>query len=232
MSDIQRSRRTRADAVRNREQILHAAVELLAQDGPTVALEAIARRAGVGIATLYRHFPDRTALFRQVGVDTLGLSAYEARTALEEEPDAFEALRRYLRAAIKLRLGVILPTLAEWIGDDEEMYAAREVSNRWLEKLVGAAHDEGSLRRDFGAGDLCLMVIRVARPLPMHLDDETNYLLSHRHAELLLDGLLQFFVVGQPNNKAMDLAEMDDLLRKGRLRAVADNEDRNRKTDS
>ena len=60
--DVQRPkpRRTRADARRNREQILRAAADLILEHGPTTTMELIARRAKVGIATLYRHFPDRS----------------------------------------------------------------------------------------------------------------------------------------------------------------------------
>ena len=55
-----------------------------------------------------------------------------------------------------------------------------------------AAHDEKSLRQDIGSGDISLLVIRVARPLPPPIDPEVNNRLSHRHAELILDGLVQF----------------------------------------
>ncbi|MCA1656080.1 MAG: TetR/AcrR family transcriptional regulator, partial [Pseudonocardiaceae bacterium] len=86
MNDIPKPRRTRSDALRNREQILRSAVDLMVEQGPTVPLEMIARRAGVGIATLYRHFPDRMVLLRQLALDLLTQSAAEATRALAEEP--------------------------------------------------------------------------------------------------------------------------------------------------
>src|ERR1700754_3683879 len=89
-------RRSRADALRNREQILRAAADLIVEQGPTTPMETIARRAKVGIATLYRHFPDRSVLLRQVAVDTLRQSSDEARSALAEEADAFTALARFM----------------------------------------------------------------------------------------------------------------------------------------
>src|SRR5207237_2187001 len=60
------TRRPRADAVRNRERVLEAAKAVFSAGGPDASLEAVARRAGVGIGTLYRHFPTREALFEAV----------------------------------------------------------------------------------------------------------------------------------------------------------------------
>src|SRR6266566_9649705 len=83
--------RMRADARRNRDQILIAARDIFADHGPGAPLEEIARRAGVGIGTLYRRFPDRQSLLRAVALDTLGRVAQEGRLALAEEPGAFRA---------------------------------------------------------------------------------------------------------------------------------------------
>ncbi|HEX6355270.1 helix-turn-helix domain-containing protein [Actinophytocola sp.] len=212
MSDLKPPRRPRADAVRNREHIVRAAIDLLVEEGSTVALETIARRAGVGIATLYRHFPDRTVLLRQVAVDMLTQSARSATMALAEEPDAFTALVRHLHASIDLRTSVVVPMLAQSVPDDDELAAVRAESDRSLEMLVKAAHDEGSLRPDVGAGDICLLMIRVARPLPLPFDAEANREMSHRHAEILLDGLLQFLAVEPLPGHPLELAELDHML--------------------
>ena len=60
------TRKPRADAVRNRERVLEAAKAVFSAGGPEASLEAVAKRAGVGIGTLYRHFPTREALFEAV----------------------------------------------------------------------------------------------------------------------------------------------------------------------
>ncbi len=208
MTAIPRPRRTRADAVRNREQILRAAVDLLVEAGTSVPLETIAKRAGVGIATLYRHFPDRTVLLRQVAVDMLEQSAAVANTALAEEPDAFTALAKYVHTAIDLRMGVIMPMLAERVAGDEELFTARDESKRSLEALVKAAHDEGSLRPDVGPGDISLLVIRVARPLPIPITADANNRLAHRHAEVILDGLLRFLAVDSLRDRPLQVNEV------------------------
>ncbi len=213
MNDLPKPRRTRADAVRNREQILRAAVDLMVEQGPAVPLEMIARQAGVGIATLYRHFPDRMVLLRQVALDVLTQSAVAAKAALEEEPDAFTALARYLHDAIDLRIGVVMPMLAGRVLMDEELITARDASQHALTAVVRAAHEEGSLRPDVGSGDIGLLMIRMTPPLPVAIAPEDNHRLSHRHLELVLDGLLRFLAVDSLPGRPLDLEELGDIPR-------------------
>lgn len=208
MTEIPKQRRIRADALRNRELILNAAIDLLVKDGPTVALEQIARRAGVGIATLYRHFPDRTVLLRHVAMDVLRQSAEAAKAALAEEPDAFTGLARYLHDAIDIRIGTIMPILAERVLNDEELNEARDASQNALAALVKAAHDEGSLRPDVGSGDIGLLMIRMTPPLPVDISPEDNHRLSHRQLELVLDGLLRFLAVDSLPGRPLEIDEL------------------------
>lgn len=198
MAEIPKQRRVRADALRNRELILNAAISLLVEEGSTVALEAIARRAGVGIATLYRHFPDRTVLLRQVAVDVLRQSTAASTAALAEEPDAFTALIRFLHNAIDIRISVIMPILSDRTLADDELDTVRAASREAFAALVKAAHDEGSLRPDIIPSDLVLLIIRMTPPLPVDLSPEDNHLLSHRQLELVLDGLLRFNATDAP----------------------------------
>jgi hypothetical protein len=66
LETVKRRRKPRADSILNRERLLEAATEIFAAGGPQASLEAVARRAEVGIGTLYRHFPTREALFEAV----------------------------------------------------------------------------------------------------------------------------------------------------------------------
>jgi AcrR family transcriptional regulator len=130
----------RADARRNLEQILRAARDVFVELGPDAPLEEIARRAGVGIATLYRRFPERRALMRAVALDVLSHVAEEARAALAEEPTPFQALARYMHRALDLRIGAVMPALVGHISlDDVAMLRARDESAARMEANNSAA---------------------------------------------------------------------------------------------
>jgi len=186
-----RPRPLRADARRNRERLLAAARDVFVEQGVDAPLEDVARRAGVGIATLYRRFPDRQALMRQVALDVLDRVTHEARAALAEEPDAFRALARYLHRALDLRIAAVMPVL--WgriaLDKDEELRRARDGLRPLFESMITAAQRDGLLRADVGPGDIGLMVMRLTRPLPGLLPRSLDDSSAHRHLDLLLDGL-------------------------------------------
>ncbi|HEX4539548.1 MAG TPA: TetR/AcrR family transcriptional regulator [Acidimicrobiales bacterium] len=180
----------RADARRNRGQLLAAARDVFVEQGPGAPLDEIARRAGVGIATLYRRFPDRESLMRTVVLEVLGRVGDQARLAQAEEPDALAALVRYMHRALDLRIAAVIPALLGQLTlEDEEMLRARDAAATPVEELIDAAHAEGSLRPDVTFGDIGLMIIRLSRPLPgtfpRHVDED----LAHRHLDLLVSGL-------------------------------------------
>ncbi len=94
------SRKPRADAVRNRERVLEAAKAVFSAGGAEASLEAVARHAGVGIGTLYRHFPTREALYEAVyrrEVEQLG----DLADSLKDDAKPVEALRRWIASNIE-----------------------------------------------------------------------------------------------------------------------------------
>lgn len=180
----------RADAQRNRERILVAARDAFVDLGPEVPLDLIATRAGVGIATLYRRFPDRQSLIRAVAREALSRVAEEARLALAEEPDAFRALARYMHRALDVRVSAVVPALLDRISIEAEEYrAAREDSSRTIQRLIDQAQTDGTLRPDVAFGDIALVLTRFARPLPGPISRDLDERLAHRHLDLVLDGL-------------------------------------------
>src|SRR6201997_1920406 len=99
-SSAETVRKPRADAARNRERLLEAAKAVFSAGGPDASLEAVARRADVGIGTLYRHFPTREALFEAVyrrEVEQLG----ELAEQLKSEAAPVDAFRRWLRSNVE-----------------------------------------------------------------------------------------------------------------------------------
>lgn len=177
----------RADAQHNREQILRAAREIFVHEGPDAPLDEIARRAGVGVATLYRRFPSREDLIRAVAADTLE-RLYEAVTrAAAEEGDPFEAIRRFMHAALDLKIGAVMPSL---FGRFEVNQVLNEVPDAIdpLQELVARAQEAALLRADVAPGDVVFMIIRLTRPLPGGSFPE-DAALAHRQLEVYIDGL-------------------------------------------
>ncbi|HLH94582.1 MAG TPA: TetR/AcrR family transcriptional regulator [Xanthobacteraceae bacterium] len=92
-------RKPRVDAVRNRERVLEAAKTVFSTGGPEASLEAVARLAGVGIGTLYRHFPTREALFEAVYRREVQQLA-DLADKLQDEAEPVEALRHWMRSNV------------------------------------------------------------------------------------------------------------------------------------
>jgi AcrR family transcriptional regulator len=180
----------RADARNNRDRILTAARHVFVEKGARAPLDEIARRAGTGIATLYRRFPDRQSLMRSVVMDALQQTADEARRAAAEESDPFAALVRYMHRALDIRTGAVIPALLDEISlADEEMEQARSAGVQPLQDMIDAAQRAGSLRHDVTFGDIGLLIVRMSRPLPGPFPPDVNDSLGHRHLDLVVNGL-------------------------------------------
>jgi AcrR family transcriptional regulator len=201
----------RADARDNLRRLLEAARDVFIEQGAGAPLEEIARRAGIGIATLYRRFPERRALIRAVTLDAMRRAADEARAAAEEEPDPFRALVRYMHRVIDARTAAVIPALLSEVDfGDEEIARTRDESSQAIDPLVDAAKRAGVLRADVTSGDIGMLIVRMTRPLPGPFPPETNNGLSHRHLDLLIDGLRP--AVREPALPGPALT-MDDLRR-------------------
>lgn len=160
------------------------------EQGAGAPLDEIARRAGIGIATLYRRFPDRQALIQAVILDALQRTTDEARRAAREEPDPFRALVQYMHRAIDERTAAVISALLGEVDfSDEDIARAREGAPAVIDPLVDAAKRAGTLRADVTSGDIGMLIVRMTRPLPGPFPAQMNNSLSHRHLELLIDGL-------------------------------------------
>lgn len=180
-------RKPRADSLRNRERLMEAAKAAFTEVGPEVSLEEIARRAGVGIGTLYRHFPAREALVEAVyrrEVEQLAEAA--GRLAAEAAP--LDALRRWMRLFVGYLATkkVIAPALSAQPGRMSEIYAASggpitEASARLLER----ARTAGDVRPDVEPADLYRALIGIAYGAgePGWADS------AERLVDILVDGL-------------------------------------------
>jgi AcrR family transcriptional regulator len=154
----------RADARRNRELLLAAALAAFTEHGADdVSLEEIARRAGVGIGTLYRHFPTRQELLESVYRDQVDALCATAADLLGA-PSPAGALATWLRAMIAFsatKRSMITSLLATMDKDSELFSACSTVIKRSAESLLVRAQAAGEIRRDVDATD----VIRLAHGL-------------------------------------------------------------------
>lgn len=184
----------RADARRNYAQILLAAREVFVEQGAGAPLEDVARRAGVGIGTLYRRFTDREGLLKAVVLDALEHSRDAAERALEVTADSgrpgLEALARYMRDVLELRVSAVIPLALDRLDlGDADLAPAREASAAATERLIDAAHADGSLPPEVSFADLGTLLVRLSRPLPGPVPTGVNDQLARRHLELVLAGL-------------------------------------------
>jgi AcrR family transcriptional regulator len=175
----------RADARRNRERILAAAREAFAEHGAEAQIDEVARRAGVGVGTVYRHFPTKEELLGELVAERFRAFAAAAREALDGDGDAWEAFAGVLRrnAEMVARDVGVQHALAR----SPEAWAAAEPERRALRavgaELVERAHAAGVLRPDFTVDDLPMLMCGLSSTMSIDSYD------WRRHLEILLAGL-------------------------------------------
>ncbi|MCV7413659.1 hypothetical protein AWC05_04180 [Mycobacterium florentinum] len=170
----------RADARRNYDALLAAADELFAANGPQVALDEIARRAGVGNATLYRHFPDRRDLLVAVCV-----SEVQALCVLGEklaaEPDSGQAFTRWLRAYIThvgAKNGLAAAFATGRRDDSEFVEACQSAVHAIGASLLHRAQVDGVVRTDVTLGDVITLVNAIAMAAETTGEGEADRMLA------------------------------------------------------
>jgi AcrR family transcriptional regulator len=155
-----KARKPRADSLRNRELLLSAAKTAFTETGAEAPLEDVARRAGVGIGTLYRHFPTREALVAAVYAREIEQLAASADALLAGRP-AGEALSDWLDLLIDYMATkrVVAPALRADPGEGSRLYANSGATLlATLRQLTEAAHAAGDIRPDIGFEDILRMM--------------------------------------------------------------------------
>ncbi|WP_369251288.1 TetR/AcrR family transcriptional regulator [Streptomyces sp. R41] len=181
--------RLRADAARNRAQVLAAARTAFRELGTAAPLDEIARRAGVNIATLYRRFPDREALIQQVVLDGFTLVLQAARDALDAAPqDPLAGIEGFLLRLVEERDTLVLPLIGGPVGTTPEAVEVQSQIGPVLEDLLAHARTQGAIRPDVTPVDLITTGALACRPLP-YLPEEQATALATRHVHIFVDGL-------------------------------------------
>ncbi|MFB4280141.1 MULTISPECIES: TetR/AcrR family transcriptional regulator [unclassified Nonomuraea] len=181
----------RADARRNLDKIVEAAAAVVAERGVNAPMEAVAKRAGVGVGTLYRRFPDRGALIAAVGDHYIHTMADALDTAAGATADAWSAIWDFVCWAAepgRTALATALAVLPEEAIVDRAEFA--RVRGEWVERfdgLVRRAQAEGSMRPDVGVEDL----IHLLNVFTCHPDDLPAPVAADpgRYLRLMLDGM-------------------------------------------
>ena len=171
----------RADARRNRERILKAARAVFAAKGRDAHLEDVARRAKVGVGTVYRHFPTKDALLEALAreqFDTLTLWAREA----EEAADPWEAFNAVMWRGAELQASD--RALMEAVADFKPSVARQaEELHASIARLMARAQAQGAMRADASVEDVQLMMCGMGSVMQMGGDGWRRYL------TVMLDGL-------------------------------------------
>jgi len=178
------ARPKRADARRNYEKVLAAAREAFAEGGESTALEEIARRAGVGIGTLYRNFPNRQALVEALYVEEV---EEVCRTAAElDAADPWEALSSWFERFIAY-IGTkraLAAELLNYLQPDAELFqVCRAALFESGEPLLKRAQEAGVVRPDVTIAEVIQMVVGIAK-IPSNDPEQNEHILR-----IALDGL-------------------------------------------
>ena len=181
--------RLRADAARNRAQIMAAARAAFRELGTAAPLDEIARRAGVNIATLYRRFPDRDALVRQVVLDGYNVLREAGQRALEAAPaDALSAVEQLLMDMVNERETLALPLIGGPTTDDAEAAELQRANAARIEEILSIARTQGTVRDDATAVDVIAAGAMACRPMP-YIPAEQAAAIAARHVRIFVDGL-------------------------------------------
>ncbi|ULH18165.1 TetR/AcrR family transcriptional regulator (plasmid) [Deinococcus sp. KNUC1210] len=210
-SNIARPTDLRADAAENRQRIIDAARTAFAENGLQIPMDEIARRAGVGDATLYRRFPTREALIAECLAPRMAeyLAAIEEARAL---PDAWNGLCLFVEQACALQADD--QGLTDVLSGTFPVHAALEAQHdqayRGYVELIGRAQEQGTLRGDFVPGDLVLLLMANAGVVQATRDTAPKS--WRRFVALLLDGFRTEGAHALP--EAPTAAELRQALRK------------------
>lgn len=182
----QPDRPLRADAARNRARVLEVAYDTFAADGLSVPIDEIARRAGVGAGTVYRHFPTKDDLYRAVVADRIE-NIIESGRALLRKGELGEALFEFMRSMV-LQWGATDQGLTEalaGVGIDIST-AMPDVESGFLEMiddLLRAGQKAGTVRSDLDVRDVKALLTGASAMQAAYPDT------AERVTEVLLDGL-------------------------------------------
>ena len=177
----------RADARRNRERILQSARVVFAKYGADAQIDDVAREAGVGVGTVYRHFPNKEALLAELIREKFRLFAARARESLAQDGEPFAVLVELMRHNAQTAAGdAAVQHALLGVGEQIWLQASAEQDDLLAatEQLLARARDAGTIRPDIGALDIGMLMCGVCSTL-----GEKPGFDWRRHLDLVIDML-------------------------------------------
>jgi AcrR family transcriptional regulator len=185
---VETDRRLRADARRNRARIIDSAREVFAEFGAEAQIDDVARRAGVGVGTVYRHFPTKEALMAEIVREKFRVMAVNACEALERDGEPFAVFADLLRTNAELcaRDAGVQEAITGY-GESVWVYAQAELQELYVPtaELIARAQRAGSMRPDVTVDDIPMLMCGVSATMP-HASAGFDW---HRHLEFVIDAL-------------------------------------------
>lgn len=211
MDDVT-TRPMRSDARRNRERVLVAAEDVFSQMGLRAQVEEVARRAGVGVGTVCRHFPTKQALVEAVLEAMYEALLNDARQALEQ-PDPGAAFHTFFYALseFQARHRALAEHMATEIALSESAQSVKDALQVAIDELVARAQAAGAIRADIGSADVALLFSGVAHATA--LAGDLQPVLRRRYVALILDGLRPIDPTALPG-KPLDFTQFRKLKAK------------------
>jgi AcrR family transcriptional regulator len=178
----------RADARRNRERVLIAAREVFADQGREAQMDDVARRAMVGVGTVYRHFPTKEALIDAIAAEAFERLLAVATTQLARDDDPWDALVTTLWAGAEILAGdrAVSEIMAETSGPVTVDLETQQRMSETMDELLRRAREAGALRADVILDDIPMLMcgIGTANCKPHVVPDSWR-----RHLAIVIDGL-------------------------------------------
>jgi AcrR family transcriptional regulator len=178
----------RADARRNHEKIIEGARQVFARNGASAQMEDVARVSGVGVGTVYRHFPTKEALMTELVRRSFEAFVETAREGLTDDGDPFDVLARVLRSNAEL-IAADAAAQQAMTGAGPEVWAGTEAERHQLgdvtRTLVEHAQSAGAMRPDIDPEDIPMLMCGVCATMA-HTAPGFDW---RRHLELAIDSL-------------------------------------------
>jgi AcrR family transcriptional regulator len=160
------ARQPRRDALRNQQELIRAATAAVHREGLHVPMGTIAAEAGVGVGTLYRHFPTRADLLTQLTHHSFEQVLANARSAERDGVIPADGLRLFIEAAISQRNELVLPLHGGPPLTSPATIAVRQEVHRVIQRIIDRGIAEGTLRPGIRSPDIVVFGAMLAQPRP------------------------------------------------------------------